>query len=154
MKSKQAEKLIENINKAKKDIENFKNVSEQEKSYLAKFLIVFICGIYEEVIETIINEKASKCNVLEISNYIEKSLDQFFRNPDMCNIKNLLGKFNNDWKLEIGKLPQDAQVAVDNIVNNKNSLAHGNETNLTLQDAIKYYTDSIVVINKIDDMLL
>lgn len=154
MNSKQAEKLIESINKAKKDIENFQNISEEEKSYLAKFLVVFICGIYEEVIETIINEKASKCNDLEISNYIKISVDKTFRNPDMSKIKELLGKFNDVWKLEIGTLPQNAQDALNSIVGNKNSLAHGNEATLTLQDVFNYYTDSMEVINKIDEMLL
>ncbi len=154
MKSKQAEKLINDIDKAKKDIESFQVASESEKSYLAKFLIVYICGIYEEVIETIINERASKCNDKEISHFIEELVDRSFRNPDMGNIKGLLGKFDDGWKLEVGKLPHDAQTAIDNIVNNKNSLAHGNEITLTLEDTMKYYTDSMVVINKIDDMLL
>lgn len=154
MKSSQAEKIIEKINLAIKDINSFPNVSDLEKSYLAKFLVVFICGIYEEVIETIVNERASKCGDSEISNYIKKSLDKTFRNPDMVNIKGLLGRFNNNWKSEIDKLPQIAQTAINNIVNDKNSLAHGNNVILTLQDTIQYYNDSLIVINKIDDIIL
>lgn len=57
-------------------------------------------------------------------------------------------------KLEIENLPKSAQTAIDNIVNDKNSLAHGNDVSVTLQDMIQYYADSIIVINKIDDMLL
>jgi len=154
MKSSQAEKIIEKINLAIKDIKNFSNISELEKSYLAKFLVVFICGIYEEVIENIINERIDKHNNIEISNYIKGSLYKTFRNPDIKNIKGLLGQFNQDWKSEIGKLPQSAQTAIDNIVNDKNSLAHGNDVILTLQDTIQYFDDSMVVINKIDNMLL
>lgn len=154
MKSTQAEKIIGKINLAIKDINSFSNISDLEKSYLAKFLIVFICGIYEEVIEVIINEKADKCNDSEIINYIKKSLDQTFRNPDMGNIKGLLGKFSVSWKSEIEKLPLSTQTAMDNIVNDKNSLSHGSDIILTLQEVTQYYNDSLIVINKIDNMLL
>lgn len=154
MKSKQAEQLIEKIDQAIKDTLSFQNISALEQSYLAKFLVVFICGIYEEIIETIINERASKCNDSEIVNYIRESVGKDFRNPDMGNIKNLLGRFNNSWKSEIGKLSHNSQTAIDNIVTYKNSLAHGVSVSITLQDIVKYYNDSMVVINKIDGILL
>lgn len=154
MKSSQAEQIIEKINSTVGDIESFSNLTELERSYLAKFLVVFICGIYEEVIETIINERVERCNDSLIGNYIKKTVDKSFRNPDIHNIKDLLGRFNDDWKSEVSMLPQEAQTAMDNIIHIKNSLAHGINVSLTLNDAIQYYRESIVVINKIDDMLL
>ena len=154
MKSSQAEKIIGRVDLAIGDINSFPTASELEKSYLAGFLVVFICGIYEEVIETIVNEKVDRSNDPEISNYIKESLDKTFRNPNMDNIKKLLSRFNTSWKSEIMRLPKDAQTAIDSIVNNKNSLAHGNSVLVTLQEAVQYYNDSLLVINKIDDMLL
>ena len=154
MKSKQAEKLIEQIDQAIKDIDSFQKVSDLEKSYLAKFLVVFICGIYEEVIENIINERVDSYGHSEVSKFIKDTLFAQFRNPDIPVIKGLLGKFDDYWKTEITNLPQSAQTAITNIVNDKNSLAHGNSINLTLEDVRQYYNDSMVVINKIDDMLL
>src|SRR3989338_6961536 len=109
MKSKQAEKLIEQIDKAIKDIDSFQKVSELEKSYLAKFLVVFICGIYEEVIENIINERIDRYGHSEVSKYIKDTLFIQFRNPDIPTIKGLLGKFNDNWKTEVNNLSQGAQ---------------------------------------------
>ena len=154
MKSRQAEKLIGEINQAIKDIDGFQKVSDLEKSYLAKFLVVFICGVYEEVIESIINERIDRYGHSEVSKYIKDTLFAQFRNPDISAIKGLLGKFDDNWKTEITNLPQSAQTAITNIVNDKNSLAHGNSVNLTLLDVRQYYNDSMVVINKIDDMLI
>lgn len=154
MKSEQAKKLVEKIDEAIKDINSFSGSSELEKSYLAKFLVVFICGIYEEVIENVVNERIDKQKNTEISNYIRKSLKDTFKNPDMKNIKGLLGKFNEKWKSEIENLSREAQTAIDNIVNDKNSLAHGSAITLTPKEIIRYYSDSMIVINKIDDMLL
>lgn len=154
MKCEQARQLIEKIDDAVKDIRGFSNASDLEKSYLAKFLAVFICGIYEEVIEIIINERIDKLNNPEVSNYIKKSLYGSFRNPHISNIKGLLGKFSKDWKLDIDNLPIESKVAITNIVNNKNSLAHGALITVTLEDILKYYERSMVVIEKIDDLLL
>lgn len=154
MKSKNAEKIIEKINEAINDINCFQNISDIEKSYLAKFLVVFICGIYEEAIETIVKERASKCNDIYINKYIAHSIEKSFKNPDIGNIKGLLKKFNEQWSLEIENIDANNLTAVDNIVNNKNSLAHGIDITLTLHDTIQYYQDSLVVINKIDEMLL
>lgn len=154
MKCEQAKKLIGKINDVVDDIKSFSSASDLEKSYLAKFLVVFICGIYEEVIETIINEKVDKHRSPEISNFIRESVKNTFRNPDIANIKGLLGQFNIDWKLGINSLALESQDAISNIVNNKNSLAHGENITITLEDTLKYYRDSMVVINKIDDLLL
>lgn len=154
MKCEQAKKLIGKINDVVDDIKSFSNASDLEKSYLAKFLVVFICGIYEEVIETIVNEGVDKFGSSEVSNYIKESLHNTFRNPDLPNIKGLLGKFSEKWKLNIDSLPLESKDAISNIVNNKNALAHGETITITLEDILKYYKDSMIVINKIDDLLL
>ena len=153
MKSKQAEEFISKIDNAIKDIESFNNISDLEKSYLAKFLVVFICGIYEEIIENIINERINAYQHNEVSKYIKNSL-RFFRNPNIKNIKELLGNFDDDWKLQIDNLPTKAQTFIDNIVDNKNALAHGIEVTTTLEDIKTYYIGSKEVIEKIDAMLL
>ncbi|TSC55197.1 MAG: hypothetical protein LiPW30_663 [Parcubacteria group bacterium LiPW_30] len=154
MKSSLAEKYIKKIELAIEDIDNFSNISDLEKSYLAKFLVVFICGIYEEIIENVIYERIDKLKNVEVSTYIKKTVSGTFQNPNMEKIKDLLGKFNPGWKSEISKLPIESQTAIDNIITQKNSLAHGNDVNVTLKDIKRYYKDSLSVINKIDDMLL
>jgi len=55
MKSIAVKALLQKIDQAIQDIKSFPNSSVLEESYFAKFLVVFICGIYEEAIETIIN---------------------------------------------------------------------------------------------------
>ena len=155
MKCVDAEKLLSQIDSAITDIKSFSSASPLEKSYLAKFLIVFISGIYEESIETIINEMVRKLGNSEVNNFIQTTIQNTFRNPDIKKIQELLGKFDNpSWKEQIKLLPQDIKDSLNAICTNKNALAHGTPVIITLTDVLDYYNKSRMVIEKIDDMLL
>jgi hypothetical protein len=153
MKSNAAEALLNQIDQAIRDIQGFTAKSPLEESYLAKFLVVFICGIYEESVEAVINEKIAKLNSTQASQFVAKSL-KYFRNPNMGNIKELLGKFDILWAQEVDRVSAQAKAAIDSIVINKNSLAHGTPCHVTLIEIIRYYNDSRAVIEKIDDFVL
>lgn len=155
MKSQDAQKALAQIDAAITEIQGFTTASPAEQAYLAKFLVVFISGIYEESIETIINEMVQKLGKQEVSNFVEQSIHVGFRNPSVESIKGLLGRFgNNSWKTAIDSLPQDSKDALDSICSNKNALAHGNPVTLTLSDVLEYHRKSKTVIEKIDDLLL
>ena len=154
MKCLDAQKLLSQIDAAIVDINSFTAASTSEQSYMAKFLVVFIAGIYEECVETIINEMVKKIASPEISNFIESTLDTRFRNPDMGNIKGLLKKFNSAWYDTIDAMPKDQKDALDSIYTNKNGLSHGSAITITLIDVLDYYNKSRVIIEKIDDILL
>lgn len=154
MKSKDAKKLLDQIEITITEIKAFSGTSPQEQSYLAKFLVVYICGIYEEVIETIFNEWADlfKSNIL--SYFFEEYLNKTFRNPNISNLINLLKKFDKNWVDTIGNLPSDQKGAIDSIVTNKNYMSHGQSCTITLSEIENYYNLSKKVIEKIDDLLL
>src|SRR5438128_1969874 len=119
MKSQDANKALSQIDAAIAEINGFSGASAAEQAYLAKFLVVFISGIYEESIETIINEMVQKLGKPEVSNFVEESIHISFRNPGIKNVKELLGRFGNaSWKSEIDLLPQDTKDALDSICSN------------------------------------
>jgi len=154
MKSSNAKALLDQIDIAINDIIGFSAASSLEKSYLAKFLIVFICGIYEEAIETIVNEMAQKKSTSEIAAYISNTMNAYFRNPDINNICTCLNRFNPEWRKQIKNLPQQQKQALDSIVSNKNAIAHGQQVTILLSDVTQYYIDSKNIILEIDKILL
>lgn len=155
MKSTTAQKLISDIDVIIVDIQSFSSASPSEKAYFAGFLIVLICGKYEEIIERIISERADKLKDQSISNYVARSLNRIFRNPDLSNVLNLLKLLDTKLANEIKKMPDSSRDALTSIINNKNYLAHGTASiNATLNDVIIFYHDSKTIIEKIDDMLL
>lgn len=154
MKSAASQVLLSGIDGAIKDILSFSGISSQEQAYLAKFLVVYICGIYEEIIETLVNEMVGKNNNAEINNFMESYLERHFRNPDVGAIKGLLGSFSSNWKDAVDQLPKKNLSALDSIVTNKNVLAHGGAVNVTLNEIIAYYNDSKLVIEEVDKLIL
>lgn len=149
-----AETLLQEIDKAVKDVRSFEYASALEKSYLAKFLVVFICGLYEEIIETIISEKVEKLRCHQVSSFVIKYLEDYFRNPSFDKVIELLRKFDPSWADDLGKIQKILKLALDSIVLNKNAIAHGDLCNITLNEVEEYYNNSRKVIEKIDEIVL
>lgn len=154
MKSTRAKQLLDEIDLAISNITGFNNLSQLEESYLAKFLVVFICGIYEEIIETIIIEKVSQCNLQEARTFIVNNVKRYFQNPRIKTIINLLNQFNLRWGQRVDTLPYESKFALDSIITNKNHLAHMGACSITLREIITYYKDSRIVVETIDNVVL
>ncbi len=156
MKSVNSTQLIEKIEETLSNIKSFNGRSPLAESYYAQFLVVFICGIYEEIIESTITEMVYKTNNVEIRNFVEKLMEYSFQNPNLERVKDLIYKFDNqNWINEINLIPEKNRSALNSICENKNALAHGTSTfTLTISDVENYYIDSKMILEKIDDLLL
>jgi len=161
MKSANSNQLIKQIDDAISKANKFVTASQQSlqlemDSYLAQFLIVFICGIYEAIIEATVSEMARKSGSKEIESFAKNTMDSYFMNPNMDKVAKLIKKFENQsWIDAINNLPPVNKSALTSISQNKNGLAHGQSAlNLTISDVEKYYLDSKLVIEKIDELLL
>ena len=153
MNSTATEELLGSIDISIKNITNFSNISDLEKAYLAKYLVVFISGVYEEAIETIINEKVEELKSKRISKYIASTMHYNFQNPKIDKIVRLLNAFDGEWGREIKQMPDINKTALGSIVTHKNNIAHGNSFDVTLEAVIKWYEDSIKIIEKIDEIV-
>lgn len=153
MKCKEAQRLLSEVENSINTILGFVSASDMEKAYLAKFLVVYVCGIFEEAIECIINERIAKLGSSEISKFLQKQIHDTFKNPDTGTVAGLLGVFNENWKKEINELPNVTKQSFDNIPTNKNYLAHGRPCNITLDEVITYYNNSKPMIEKIDQIV-
>ena len=153
MNSTAAEELLDSIDVSIKNITNFSNISDLEKAYLAKYLVVFISGVYEEAIETIMNGKVEELKSKRINKYIASTIHYNFQNPDINKIVKLLNAFDDEWGRRIKQMPDVNKAALGNIVTRKNDIAHGNSFDVTLRAVIKWYEDSRKIIEKIDEIV-
>lgn len=154
MKSLDAENLLLQIDNSLDDINRIGDKALELEAYLAKYLTVFICGIYEAAIEAIVNEMASSAGSKELENFVSRAVDKTFRNPDVGNICELLRKFNPDWSQELKAMDSANLQALDSIVTNKNNIAHGVPCSITLSEIQESYKASRPVIEKIDKLVL
>ncbi|KAF5415564.1 MAG: hypothetical protein C5S48_05475 [Candidatus Methanogaster sp.] len=153
MNSTVTEELLDSIDISIKNITNFSNISDLEKAYLAKYLVVFISGVYEETIETIMNEKVEELKSKRISKYVASTIRYNFQNPKIGKVVSLLNTFDDEWGRRIDQMPDVNKTALGNIVTHKNDIAHGNSFEVTLRAVIKWYEDSRKIIEKIDEMV-
>jgi len=124
-------------------------------SMLDSYLVVFISGVYEDCIECLFNEKASKSQDPQVQNFVGQIVKNQFRNPNYDNIKRFLSYFSQSYVQNLNLLVPDAsRVAITSIVNNKNQVAHGSISNATLLDLKNWHQKAIVIFEKLDRILV
>lgn len=148
-----AQVLLEEIDSTIKNIKSLKTASPLEKSFIARFLVVYICGLYEESIECIVNERISMMGSKELEKFFEKHMHDGFRNPDISGVIRLFNRFDPKWSTKIQQLPLKNRQAFDFISTNKNLVAHGRPCTITLNDVITNYKLSKRVMTKIDKLV-
>ncbi len=153
MKSVNAEQLFKKIDETIADIKKIEDsdISDLNKSYLAKFLVVYISGLYERLIKNILADNALFHGDGNTANFI---LSFRWYSPKFENIISLLDNFNKNWSIELKKVDNKYREAITSIANNKNNIAHGNDVSLTLRDVYNYYEDSKFLIMEIDRIIL
>src|SRR3989338_421714 len=153
MKCSHASDIIQEIKETIAELKSYE-VDEKTQSYFAKFLVAYISGCYEEIIESILNEWSCKFHSPEISSYISATLDLQFRNHKTEKIVETLGRFNNSWGKEISNLPAVNKEGLDALVDWKNSLVHQGNITVTLRQVEDFFTRSIKIMEKIDEIVL
>jgi transposase-like protein len=117
-------------------------------------LVVFICGCYEGIVESIICEYVERHRDLKISKYVSESLDLIFRNPDIEKMITLLNRFDESWGKQIKSMANANTKAIDSIIAHKNELAHTGNSTITMNDIKELFNRSKPIIQKIDEIVL
>lgn len=154
MNSQAALQLLNSIDQTISDINSVAGSSVLADSYFAKFLVVYISGIYEEIVESILIDFASRySSKQEVVEYVRSSVDRSFRNPNSANLIALIKGFGNqNWTMILNSMTVGC-TALNSIVANKNALAHGQAITTTLSEVKDYYKFSRPLIEKIDQLL-
>jgi hypothetical protein len=141
------------IKEAIKRIDKFKG-DRKIASDLESYLVVLISGIYEDCLEYLINKRAAKAGDLEVAAFIEKTLDIQLRNPNWENLTNMLGRFSKKWVATMNKrIRNQAKTDLNNIVTNKNAVAHGNASNLTLGEIKNCHKNCRSIFEKLEKLM-
>lgn len=121
---------------------------------LESYLVVLLSGIYEDCLEYLINKRVERAGDVEVSAFVEKTLDVQLRNPNWENLTNILGRFSKKWVTALNKKIQNrAKTDLNNIVNNKNAVAHGNTSNLTLAEIKNCHKNCKSIFEKLEKIM-
>jgi hypothetical protein len=131
------------------------NMDEYQESHMAKYLAVIISGIYEDIIKDCFDKYLIDKNIpKEVRDFMNVQIRYSFRNPDMSNLKKLLKSFSKTWSDKIDLIDRKKTDALDSIVNNKNKIAHGGNSNITYNDIKDFYVNSKGIIEEVCKILL
>lgn len=124
--------------------------SDEKRAELARHACVLASGYVEVCCRDIISSQASPA----VCRYIQSQL-QFFQNPNMENILQLIGSFDPGLRANVeDSLDPRHKDAIDSIVANKNSIAHGRNVGISYVHIKNYIEAANDTIKIIEDRLL
>lgn len=137
------------------DIKVIQGLSAPVDSYLAQYLTVYISGKFEELIENIIVGFVKNNTVVpEVSNLVDHFLDISFRNPDSGKILAITKLLMSNSSSAILLAMRDQREGLDSIIGNKNAIAHGKGSVITLGDVGDFYARAQIFIKRIEELLV
>ncbi len=124
------------------------------ESVITKYLLIYICGVYEIEIKKMLVERAARAKDQEITSFIT-NVTKTFRNLKIRDIKGILKYFSDSYKQTFAsKIDNtEAEARYSNIVQNRHSIAHGIDINITLLELVESYNKADAVLDAIKEAL-
>ncbi len=132
----------------------FLSADPEIQSHWSNYLCILVSGFIEVSVGSIFSDYAKRTASPKIANFVESNLNEF-QNPKMEKILSLTGRFSKDWQADLRKdTDGDIKDAIDSIVANRNAVAHGKPSPLTIARVRDYYIrviDLVELIEKISE---
>lgn len=125
------------------------------ESILTKYLLVYICGVYETEIKSMITLRAAKTGDKEVEAFVKNTI-RTFRSLKLEDIRGkLLGGFSDEYKSLFDSKIKDTEAATrySNIITNRHMVAHGREIHITFDELVVSYQKAGDVLAAIRDAL-
>ena len=129
-------------------------MNDQElQSEFAKYLCVLVSGFLEQAVRDILLSYASLNSDQIVTRYVEGTVDR--TNLNAQRLGELVGLFSSDWQKELNAYVVDERrAALGNIRANRNAIAHGGDSTITLRQVRDYYDRINEVLDFLVDLTL
>jgi hypothetical protein len=132
----------------------FAGTSAELEAFLSAHLVVLCAGAYEDCIEHLFVERASKTKDAEIQVYVQNTCHLLFRNPKFQNIVNALKLFSDAYATNLeAKVDTSAREAIGSMVTNKLNVSHGKISAVTLGDVENYHNRTKPIFDALEEIL-
>lgn len=129
------ERRIENLQERIGSLNKERIRDDETISDLTKLLCILISGFLEKsVVDYIKTYSTTRSNPV-IQNYISKQLVGT-TNLRIDKIEKLLGQFDSNWEIRLKELDRydDFETAINYVIGNRNTIAHGGSSGVTAKD--------------------
>ena len=122
------------------------------QSDFARYLCVLVSGYIERAIVALVLEHAREKGAPTLQRFVEQRTKRF-ANANASRIKELLGDFDPDWRLELENiLVDERKSAIDSIVSQRNAIVHGGSSGITYYSISEYYQQAQRVIDRVAEL--
>jgi len=120
------------------------------KAYLTYYLCIRISGFIEDCVRFIFSEYVDANSQNSVTVFVTEKLKKI-PNPTWSAIVSLAKDFNDTWAVQLkANVDKPNSEAVDSIVKNRNTIAHGGTSPITLNELETYYRDAVIVVDELE----
>ena len=124
--------------------------------YIKKYAVIRATGTLENGFKTIIADRVDQDSHQQLKNYVAKKIRRSSTNPKLESMENLLKEFDEQWRVRFKeKVALSDKIALvdalDNLVETRNSFAHGGSKELNIDDTIRFFQYGCDVLKLLDE---
>ncbi len=125
----------------------------QVQSDYAKYLVIRVSGLVEQVATEIVLTHVSAQASPTVIAHVAWRMGTF-QNPNIERLLQLVGSFDRRWNEELNDAITDAERgALGSITAQRNRVAHGQPSTVSLSQVAQYYAEAKSVLTKLADVL-
>lgn len=135
-------------------LKNIDTVTDDElKAHLSKYFCVRISGYLENVLKILVANYSEGSSPRPVSNFLQNDLKSV-TNLSEEKMQRLLNKFSEDWCTNFtSKVSEQQLQSLNSIISNRNSIAHGQQDNISYKVIGQYYTDLKEIVKVLRDTI-
>jgi hypothetical protein len=121
----------------------------QVQSDYAKYLVVRVSGLIEDVVTTIVLVYVEQTASPHTARHVQWRM-KLFQNPTLERIAQLLGSFRPTWRTQLlAEVTDPEREALRSVHDSRNEVAHGGQSSISLGQVDQYYTDVKKLLDKV-----
>lgn len=135
-------------------LKNINTVTDDElKAHLSKYFCVRISGYLENVLKILVANYSEGSSPRPVSNYLQNNLKSV-TNLSEDKMQKILNKFSEDWSTNFSDRVTEQQIlSLNSIISNRNSIAHGQQDNISYKVIGQYYLDLKEIVKILRDII-
>lgn len=122
------------------------------QAHWARYACILCAGAIEVCIQEILIEYVRRRSNKQIQSYLSF---KYLQNPKTQTIVSELSRFDPQWGAVVQTFVEgERKDAIDSIMANRNIIAHGRSTTISLPRVKRYFNTSVEVLEKVDEIVL
>lgn len=120
------------------------------QSLLTYYLCVRISGFVENCVRIILTDYSVPRSHDHVRNFVIGRLNRF-PNPTFDQICKVIAEFDDQWNRSFkAGIPLPVRQSLESINRNRNAIAHGGNSTITVRQLQNYYQDAVFLIEKLE----